>query len=255
LVYQSPSLFILDGDRSAATFGAVLQQVPWSDRISLSADGTKALTRVALDLILFDVDPVSATYLQPLRTMPITSFTPFNMFATWLLSSDGRWGAYSQFGATVGIQQIDRADFTTGQWIDHNSAQPGIQPLGLNSSQPLPQLNYAWWLKGGRSLVTRDGAGGYLRVNLDSGLLSQFSVSPASFNNTPGAGFPIGASFVSASTSERFFVERWGYVNGSGGANFQLNLVHIETGAVGVWLNYSTPNLNSLANPPTLAWR
>lgn len=140
----SVELQALDIAPGSPTYGAVIAQTfglvsgDLTERFALSADGRRAVvtTFFTNQLFVVDTDPSSPSFMQPLltTTIPYDASLAIPPLPTDVaLTGDGGM-ALITLQETGTPSEIARFDLTTGSFIDHNSAQPGVQHIGIQSS-------------------------------------------------------------------------------------------------------------------------
>jgi hypothetical protein len=254
LAIYSGALRVIDGDRGSPTFGAVIAQTALGgseSALTVSADGTLLALRL-LDgqLQRRNADPSSPGYLIEIPT-PVTDilFTFGTSFGRLHLSPDGR---VATLPVTQQLQTVPgygtsfhRFDSVLDQWIDHDPATPGVQPLSSANHAGLPVFAQVFPTRDGSSMLL---IGSPLSARLGLDLDDPTNVSVTSIAVPP---ISFGNDYVDLSPSGRFLVRR-AFALFGGGTSTDLSLVEIATGGVTNWVTVPMPGSSG---PPPATWR
>lgn len=222
---------VLDGDRQSATFGASVAAVPrFGNWMRLTAAGAElVLARYTGGVDRIDVDPASATWLQP-KPMP-ASPVPFGLgigAAGLVAMPDGSELAVLVQNLFTSTSSLWRFDCVANQWLDEDPATPGVQPLsaatrpGLPGSFAVPLFDRSGadqWFVG--ATVAR------LRHSLGA---SACSVVPTPVTVPTPTTPAESASYTCVSPTGRFLVEVR-----SGGSALEVRVVEVATGIALPW--------------------
>jgi hypothetical protein len=231
---------VIDGDRASGAFGSVIAQVADTSNltsVSVPTEGKLlALGSVSAVVTLRDGDPASATYLQPLAIPQPSHPTMFGFVARPVhVSPDARVVTLPVlvFNPGLGLL-VHRFDRAVGQWIDHEPANPGYQPLVSFGDPVHPGSD-------GSALVFASNTA-LTRVDLD--LASPANVTTASI----AAPLPLFHRYSSLTPSGRFLLR-----DGPAADMTQFAFVEVSTGWVTPWVSLPTPT--SVAQAMAAAWR
>jgi hypothetical protein len=234
------TIMVLDGDRGSPGFGSTIAQtIGWANSLALTTDGRQlALCTGFGALDRLDVDPASAGYLQPIPTPP--SPVPF-LYGTVVqpvhVAPDGSVVTIPVLQTLTVKAELYRFDAAANQWIDHDPAQAGVQPLS-NAVDPHVPVWFSF-------LATRNGKHALLAGSPAFGGLA-LDLGAATFtSHTLPIVPPPGTNYACTTPSCR-------YVLAHTPATGELSLVDIGSGTV---MPFAALTPTPFGNLAFAAWR
>ena len=157
------------------------------ERWTLSPSGKLAAVLVGIlgptSVVIVDTDPTSVNYLKNIRSTQVPTGAGLVLANRVVFSADENQVLVllQNSGSTGG--EVARFDRVSGQWLDHNSAQTGIQNIGANSNPPALLGSAPTSMKmapDGRfaALSGFGGTGWVGRLDLWPGQISRFAYQP-----------------------------------------------------------------------------
>ncbi|HYC76872.1 MAG TPA: hypothetical protein VEI02_04500, partial [Planctomycetota bacterium] len=224
-------LTVNDAAAGAPGFGTVVGLTGhFAHTLDLSTDGRRlALAHAFGSIQVLNADASSPAYLQPIASAtPAVIPTPGIGSAPVVVSGDGRVVSVPlRTGLPVPKSQLWRYDVDLGQWIDHDPAGAGVQPLSADVA-PLLSTTFGYLIARNGVEAYAPNASGVQRLTYDLAEPTSFALQSTAMPAS-GAGGGVSRRYLTASPSGRYLTTRLAPLAGTGPNTFHV--VDVATGA------------------------